>query len=147
MQYALNYSGTRFLSTKNQNYSMSWWIPSQFLYMCKMFQYIYTLIDFGVLSIGSLSRVTQQHSLSSHWMMHDPEDKKKTAGYKLGVLHKFQRTTFESTRNPSIEAFEGKKRLQSIQNRKRINETQSELHHHKFHYILNFSDGVKYRIS
>ena len=26
MQYALNYSGTRFLSTENQNYSMSWWI-------------------------------------------------------------------------------------------------------------------------
>ena len=28
MQYALNYSGTRFLYTENQNYSMSWWIPS-----------------------------------------------------------------------------------------------------------------------
>ena len=28
MQYALNYSGTRFLSTGNQNYSISWWIPS-----------------------------------------------------------------------------------------------------------------------
>ena len=24
----LNYSGTRFLSTENGNYSMSWWIPS-----------------------------------------------------------------------------------------------------------------------
>ena len=29
MQYALNYSGTRFLTTENQNYSMSWWIPSK----------------------------------------------------------------------------------------------------------------------
>ena len=29
MQYALNYSGTRFLSTENQNYSMFWWIPSE----------------------------------------------------------------------------------------------------------------------
>ena len=28
MQYALNYSGTRYLSTENQNYPMSWWIPS-----------------------------------------------------------------------------------------------------------------------
>ena len=28
MQNALNYSGTRFLSTENQNYSMSWRIPS-----------------------------------------------------------------------------------------------------------------------
>ena len=27
--YALNYSGTRFLSTENQNYSMFWWIPSE----------------------------------------------------------------------------------------------------------------------
>ena len=25
MQYALNYSGTRFLPTENQNYSMSWY--------------------------------------------------------------------------------------------------------------------------
>ena len=146
MQYALNYSGTRFLSTK-------WWCPGGLRlnsFMCKMFQYIYTLIDFGRCFkqlIGSLSRATQQHSRSSHWMMHDPEDKKKTAGYKLGVLHKFQRTTFENTRNPSIEAFEGKKRPQSIQNRKRINKTQSELRHHKFHHILNVSDGVKYRIS
>ena len=31
MQYALNYSGTRFLSTENRNYSMSWWIPSYHL--------------------------------------------------------------------------------------------------------------------
>ena len=29
MQYALNYSGTRFLSIENQNYSISWWIPSE----------------------------------------------------------------------------------------------------------------------
>ena len=28
MQYALDYSGTRFLSTENQNHSMSWGIPS-----------------------------------------------------------------------------------------------------------------------
>ena len=27
-QYALNYSGTRFLSTENKYYSISWWIPS-----------------------------------------------------------------------------------------------------------------------
>ena len=27
MQYALNYSGTRFLSTESENYSISWWIP------------------------------------------------------------------------------------------------------------------------
>ena len=29
-QYSLiiNYSGTRFLSTENQKYSISWWIPS-----------------------------------------------------------------------------------------------------------------------
>ena len=29
MQYALNYSGTRFLSFENQNYSMFWWISSE----------------------------------------------------------------------------------------------------------------------
>ena len=28
MQFSLNYSGTRFLSTKNPNYSISWWILS-----------------------------------------------------------------------------------------------------------------------
>ena len=28
MRYCLNYSGTRFLSTENWNYSISWWIPS-----------------------------------------------------------------------------------------------------------------------
>ena len=28
MQYALNYSGTTFLSTESENYSISWWIPS-----------------------------------------------------------------------------------------------------------------------
>ena len=28
MQYSLNYSVTRFLSTENCNYSVSWWIPS-----------------------------------------------------------------------------------------------------------------------
>ena len=30
MQYALNCSGTGYLSTANQNYSMSWWIPCLF---------------------------------------------------------------------------------------------------------------------
>ena len=29
MQYSLNYFGTRFLSTENQNYSISWWILSK----------------------------------------------------------------------------------------------------------------------
>ena len=28
MQYVLNYSSTRVLSTENQNYPISWWIPS-----------------------------------------------------------------------------------------------------------------------
>ena len=28
LQYSLNYSVTRFLSTENYNYSVSWWIPS-----------------------------------------------------------------------------------------------------------------------
>ena len=29
MQYSLNYSGARFLSTENYNYSISWWIRSE----------------------------------------------------------------------------------------------------------------------
>ena len=29
VQYALNYSITRFLSTENKHYSMSWWILSK----------------------------------------------------------------------------------------------------------------------
>ena len=32
MQYALNYSGTRFLSTENQNFLMSWWIPFSYIF-------------------------------------------------------------------------------------------------------------------
>ena len=28
MRYCLSYSGTGFLSTKNRNYSIFWWIPS-----------------------------------------------------------------------------------------------------------------------
>ena len=35
MQYSLNYSGTRFLSTENYNYSFSWRIPSYNLENCQ----------------------------------------------------------------------------------------------------------------
>ena len=62
----------------------------QFLYCVKCFS-IYTLSDFGVLSnwlvryLGLFSNIyflaaIQQYLLPSHWIMHDPEDRKKMAG-------------------------------------------------------------------
>ena len=42
MQYALNYSGTRFLFTENKNYSICWWIHKDFVPVTHHFRQLFS---------------------------------------------------------------------------------------------------------